>query len=303
VTSSRCNGCGGELSVRLPQVVDPQSSERFEIATCQACGLGHTLPRPDDLGRYYGERYHGGRHGATDAYCTWRRARLVKQVLGEGRGRALLDVGCGDGTFLLRARSQGWSVRGTELNADIARQAGLAVDERLEDACQAGPYACITLWHSLEHLPDPAGALRSICQALAPGGAVIVAVPDASSLQARVFGAGWFHLDVPRHLFHFAPGSLRRMLEETGFQVERAWHPEAEYDLLGWSQSALNRILPQPNLFFQQLTGRSSAAPASIAAASWLLGTVATAAAVPLLLASIATGSPGTLVMVARRRA
>jgi len=113
-----------------------------------------------------------------------------------------------------------------------------------------GPFDCITLWHSLEHVRDPSAILRDCKKILKPGGVLLIAVPDAGGLEARTFGARWFHLDVPRHLFHFTRKSLASVLRAAGFAGLRSWHQEFEYDLLGWSQSALNAMGFPPNLFF-----------------------------------------------------
>src|SRR5258706_15138632 len=91
---TRCDGCGAALAPFFPAVRDPQTGERFAIDRCVACGLGHTAPQPDDLGRYYGARYHGGRHGFTERLCLMRRMRFAGALGAPGR---LLDFGCGDG--------------------------------------------------------------------------------------------------------------------------------------------------------------------------------------------------------------
>ena len=150
---------------------------------------GHTYPQPEDLGRYYGSAYHGGRHGFTARYCARRRERFVRQSAGAPAGRRLLDVGCGDGTFLLGARTQGWDVAGTELNPAIARDAGLRVWSQLEEAAERAPYACITLWHSLEHMRAPRETIEQAARMLEPGGTLVVAVPNAGGLQASAASA------------------------------------------------------------------------------------------------------------------
>jgi SAM-dependent methyltransferase len=296
----RCNACGSALSMRFPSVRDPQSLESFSIAACSSCGLGHTLPQPDDLGRYY-QAYHGGRHGFTARYCAWRRANMVERVAGPGEGRSLLDIGCGDGTFMLTARKRGWTIAGTEMNPSTAREAGLSVWETLHEVRHFAPFACVTMWQTLEHMRDPRGTLREAVDLLASGGAFFVAVPDAEGWQAKAFGADWFHLDVPRHLFHFGNRALTALLESEGLEVVRRWHQEFEIDLFGWSQSLLNRTQPIPNVFFNRLTGRPTRVGPVVVAANFALGSVLSAAALPFTATGTLAKKGGTLVLAARR--
>jgi SAM-dependent methyltransferase len=282
-------------------VADPQTRELFAVLVCESCGLGHTSPQPDDLAPYYAEPYYGGRHAWTDTYRAWRRVRLL-QELTEGPG-VVLDIGCGEGTFLRAAARRGWSVVGTEIGdaARAARAAGVDIRDSLEAASDRAPYAAVTMWHSLEHLRDPRRALDLARRLLAPGGVVIVAVPDAGGHQARFFGPGWFHLDVPRHLYHFDDRSLSRLLEATGFAVVRRLHQELEYDLLGWAQSALNTVWPEPNVLFLKLTGRTPPGGPAVGALHLALGSIMSAAALPALALGPLAGRGGTLVFVARR--
>jgi SAM-dependent methyltransferase len=297
-----CHVCGGALRTRFRAVRDPLTSEAFAVAECESCGLGHTVAPADDLARYYGDSYHGGRHGLTAALCAWRRLLLVNRAAGGGAGRRLLDVGCGDGTFLLAARRKGWAVTGTELNPRLARAAGLDVRATLDDARAQAPFDCVTLWHSLEHMADPAGLLKSLSELLAPDGVLLIAVPDGGGLQARVFGPNWFHLDAPRHLYHFDRRSLTYLLRSAGFVTTRLRHQEFEYDLLGWSQSVLNTLMPTPNVFFNLLTGRASGGGPARAAANCLLGLLFSALALPLTFVGALLRRGGTLVAVARRK-
>ena len=225
---------------------------------------------------------------------------MLRKTCGAGGGKKLLDIGCGEGTFLLKARAERWSAFGTELKPEAARAAGLEVWESLEEAAKAAPYDCITLWHSLEHVTDPVATVRLARDLMHPDGKLTIAVPDAGGLQARVFGAQWLHLDVPRHVHHFTQRSLAKLLEAAGFKATETWHQEFEYDFLGWTQSALNKVLPEPNVLFSLLTGRRSNGNAwqklvSIVGAAFL--------SVPALLAvaaGTALGRGGTLVMAAQ---
>jgi len=111
-----CPICDRPLVVRFREVMDPQTRELFQIHACPSCHHAQTWPVPAVMDSYYGEPYYGGRHGWTADYCVRRRLRLVTKINGQGNGRRLLDIGCGDGALLLKAKTHGWQVCGTELN-------------------------------------------------------------------------------------------------------------------------------------------------------------------------------------------
>ena len=120
--STCCQLCGGALSIRYATVHDTGTGDPFSIAACGSCGLGQTQPVPTNWERYYPAAYHGGRHGATAAYCIRRRMSWVQQIAGKAQGRRLLDIGCGDGSFLLRARQQHKRFRLQSGTAPIVRK-------------------------------------------------------------------------------------------------------------------------------------------------------------------------------------
>jgi SAM-dependent methyltransferase len=225
---------------------------------------------------------------------------FVKKAAGAASGRHLLDIGCGQGTFLLLARQHGWNVAGTEMNPDPPRREGLTVYSELSELPPGHRFDCITLWHSLEHLRDPVATIRDVRELLAPAGMLMIAVPDAAGIQASVFGREWLHLDVPRHLFHFDRRALRRLLHTAGFAVERWWNQELEYDLMGWSQSALNMVMPSRNGFFEWLAGRPIKLSPAQKVANLMGGALFSALALPLVPMSKVMRRGGTLVVAAR---
>ena len=297
-----CRICGGTLVPALRDVADSLTTERFGIDRCSRCGVGQTTPFPDDLQRYYAS-YHGDRHGLTGRYRVYKRLRLLRRLASGRGGNRLLDVGCGDGSFLLGAQRAGWQTCGTELKPEAPLAAGLDVRREI-DQFDAGPsFDYITFWHSLEHLTDPRQALERARDRLQPGGLLVISVPDNGGWQACLYGRHWMHLDVPRHLFHFDRSSLARLLERTAFRPVGEWHLELEYDLLGWSQSALNVVGPEPNLFFNSLTGKGVGVGKPVQVAQVALGLLLTSAALPLVMTSSIFRRGGTLVVAARREA
>lgn len=300
MTPTSCKACGYQLVRHFPRVLDPQTNERFRIDKCVNCGLGHTIPQPVDLTKYYGTTYYGGRHSFSASYRARQRLRIVESIIGNEVNRSILDIGCGDGTFLLEAKKKGWKVIGTEIYPHIARKAGLDVRETIEQVYDCPPFDCITFWHSLEHLRNPRSAMILAAKLLKPNGAFIISVPDSAGLQAKVFGSGWFHRDVPRHLYHFDARSLTSLTHSVGCTPERWWYQELEYDILGWSQSILNLLLPSSNLFFYTLTGRPSKVNKLLELWSFVLGSLLSILLLPAVAISTLSRHGGTLIVAAR---
>jgi SAM-dependent methyltransferase len=298
--AATCPVCSGALRKALDGVVDPQSGEAFDVVRCPRCRLGVTVPAPEDMEPYYGERYYGGRHWITRRYCAWRRMRVIRQTTRGTSPGTLVDIGCGDGSFLLEAGRAGWRVLGTEVNDRIPAP-GLEIWRSLDDLKPRAPFGCITLWHSLEHLRNPTETVAGLARMLAPGGAFVVAVPDSGGYQARLFGRHWLHLDVPRHLYHFSMPNLRAVLERNGLQVVRVWHQEVEYDWFGWIQSALNRIMPRPNILFDALTRRPRRVSRALVAANAFLAALGLLPALGATVVSTWLGRGGTIIVAARR--
>lgn len=152
------------------------------------------------------------------------RADRAARPSGAGSGR-VLDVGCGDGRFLAAMAARGWAVEGLETDpvaAQLARRRTQAAihETFLETAnVPAAGFDLVTLLHVLEHVPDPRVTLGACRRVLRPGGALLVALPNVDSVEARLFGSAWYHLDLPRHWWGFTPHTLVRLVEECGFVV------------------------------------------------------------------------------------
>lgn len=138
----------------------------------------------------------------------------------------LLDVGCGGGAFLAAAREAGWEAIGIDFDpkaVESARGRGIEVYlgglETVAD--QAGRYDAVTLSHVIEHLHDPAGALRTIRHILRPGGRLYVETPNLDAIGRRLYGRDWRGLEPPRHLVLFNRSGLAALLARAGFETIR----------------------------------------------------------------------------------
>ena len=297
-----CPLCGVAPVARPGAVVAPETGAAYGIVACPRCGLGRTRPAPADPAPYYGPAYYGNRHGATARLCRHRRLKILRRHAGPGDGRRLLDYGCGDGDFARAARARGWDAVGLERQPPAGGD--LPVVASLDELAGRPPFAAATFWHVLEHLPDPVATLAATRDHLEPGGVVLAAVPNFASWQARAFGAHWLHLDLPRHLWHFTPGSLARAFGAAGFAVDRVGFGEVEYDAIGWAQGLLDRHLGGRGEFFRSASGRPARAGESRwrrrAQAGLGLGLAAPSAALALVEAGLGRG--GTILLAARAR-
>jgi 2-polyprenyl-3-methyl-5-hydroxy-6-metoxy-1,4-benzoquinol methylase len=144
----------------------------------------------------------------------------------QGEGR-LLDFGCGSGWYAHRMRGLGWQVTGMDFNPQAARN----VEKRFGIPVLVGTlphpdvppcsFDVITMGAVLEHVHRPHEVVAAAAQALRPGGYLMVAVPNLASWGFRVFAGDWWGLQIPHHLLHFTPATLRQLLETHGLEVRQ----------------------------------------------------------------------------------
>jgi 2-polyprenyl-3-methyl-5-hydroxy-6-metoxy-1,4-benzoquinol methylase len=136
----------------------------------------------------------------------------------------LLDIGCGNGDFLARAKDCGWDVEGVEVDpkaAEVARARGLDVYVGSVDVVRDlyERFDGITLCNVIEHVHDPVALLGECYKLLKPGGWIWIETPNIESLGNKRFGENWRGLEPPRHLVIFNRSSLQRLLQVAGFQA------------------------------------------------------------------------------------
>ncbi len=239
----------------------PDSGHR--VVVCSGCGLGSLLPMPgpDEIASFYPNHYYGDLGTKFQGVIEWmvrvvgrRQARFLLRTL--PRGARVLDIGCGRGVLLSAFADAGFEPHGVERSeaaaAGVDPRATLRIAPRLAEAgYPEAHFDGVILWHVLEHLPDPRETLAEVHRILRPGGTLVVAVPNFSSFQSRWAGPAWFHLDLPRHLYHFPLSALRRLMQREGFQPDAEYHFSLRQNPFGWVQSFQNRRpgLPHNGLY------------------------------------------------------
>lgn len=235
LTINACPLCGG---THLKHTITCRdfyvSGELFELHCCEDCDFTFTqgAPAGDQMDKYYeSPEYishtntkkgivHSLYH-AVRKYMLGRKVRLVVRKAHRTSGK-LLDVGSGTGYFPAIMRKHNWEVEAVEKNeqARAFAKERFNLDVKEEGALNSfedGTFDVITLWHVMEHLEDLNETWDRFYKLLAEKGILIVAVPNRVSYDAEKYGANWAAYDVPRHLWHFTPGTIQQLASKHGF--------------------------------------------------------------------------------------
>lgn len=228
--TASCPLCGSDRSRQTINVRDLKTflPGDFGIMRCRECGMTYLSPRPtrEELGLFYPEHYWAQPPAEGQRpFCDRATRRSIDLLAHRFPGGRVLDVGCGVGMVAALMREAGLQPVGLDPYEHACRVAreryGLEVicGYLGEAALPERSFEAVTFFDVLEHVYDPVAELKDARRLLNFGGLVVVKVPNIEALQAKVFGRWWYCLDVPRHLNHFSPATLRRALEKAGFDV------------------------------------------------------------------------------------
>jgi SAM-dependent methyltransferase len=248
-----CPVCGQSRAQNWLQAPDRFHGRRkpYGLLRCPACLLVwlENPPLPEEMGGHYGKAYDRliADGGAASAHWKGRRDQILSL---KSRG-AILDLGCSSGGFLAALKDPSRRLFGIEMSEAVAREAEkrsgaqVFVGNILDAPFQPASFDAITCFHVFEHLYEPGKVLAKISDWLKPGGVFYAMMPNIDSAGARIFGSYWYALELPRHLYHFSPKSLRYLansvdLEEVSLTTHREVfiEPSVRYFL----DDALRRI-------------------------------------------------------------
>ena len=227
----KCLVCGSDSRKPYLAVTDRfDSSQKFQLVQCQQCGLVYLSPRPTEksIARYYQDSgyqphqkealsFSGKVYQAVRIWNNRYKRRLIEKYGHKGK---ILDYGCGTGEFLLEMKNSGWETHGIEPSAAaaaVAKNYQISIIRDLKNF--PGKADVITLWHVLEHVHRACHLLAELKNILEPGGLLCIALPNRQSLDSTLFKKHWVAYDAPRHLYHFTPADMEKLLQSAGFKI------------------------------------------------------------------------------------
>jgi len=227
------SGC--DLIYKLPGV--------FNIVKCAQCGLMRSNPRPnqDSIGFFYPEHY--GPYIGTQVNQPKIKSFLksmfkpfVNRYINDNSQKLpmmvpsrMLEIGCASGAFLNHMQSLGWKVEGIEFSAKAAQSARNLGHKVHIGSLESAPdlvnkVDLIVGWMVLEHLHNPNSCLKKLNEWSSPEGRLVLSVPNSDTLFFRLFKEQWFNIQLPTHLYHFTPKTLKDLLNQSGWELDSVHH-------------------------------------------------------------------------------
>lgn len=204
---------------------------------CKNCGLYRLKFSEEDnklLKGYYDKRFFTG--GNKQGYFNYEgdsniinrnMEKFVKQIIKLKEPGNLLDIGCATGLFMIKAKEKGFDAYGIEMSdyaAMIAKKrfGNKVINSSIEKAnYRAGKFDVVTMFDLIEHLINPRLVLKKVFKIMKKNGLLVINTGNVESLLARILGRKWHFFAPPQHLFCFSINTLRTLLDQAGFRIEK----------------------------------------------------------------------------------
>jgi len=238
--STSCNLCGSNAQEQFLLVNDIlfQTGE-YHLVRCKQCKLISLNPWPpkDFLFSHNKNVYSIPKGKKEKKFYSF--VENIKQIKDNPfrfdktiNGERLLEIGCSSGYTLKKMEKRGWDVYGIDINPAACSYArnelglkNIFCKELHKVGFENDYFDIVTMHHVLEHVGDPLSLLGNIHQILKKEGKLILEVPNIASFEFRVFREKWGYLSAPRHLYHFTPTTIKKILWKEGFVIESIHYP------------------------------------------------------------------------------
>lgn len=214
------------------------SQNSFVVMRCGNCTGMFTqdVPKQENIGKYYASENYIS-HSDTQKGFVNRLYHIIRKrtlnskkvlIKGETKIKAgkVLDIGCGTGAFLNTMKQAGWNATGLEPDEHARAKAKELYNIEAQPSDQLfnlphDSYDAVTMWHVLEHVHQLHEYIAQLKNILTPQGRIFIAVPNYTSFDAQYYKEYWAAYDVPRHLYHFSPDSIRNLLSKHGLVLKK----------------------------------------------------------------------------------
>ena len=263
-----CPWCTNEESKKSFQSTSI-AGRSYTFHICSACKsvFLYPLPDADELREAYQTDYYGESKErkfirpieSLRKAIAGRRAKKLARLLPQNA--RILDIGCGNGSFLNHISECGsFELYGTELPGPAALRASAnknirVITNKLSTEDIGEGFDLITLFHVFEHLEEPLRQLQNISEMMKAGSFLAISMPEANSLQFSLFGKYWFHLDPPRHLCLISRKAFIEKAKSFGLTSVEVKLFSFEQNPYGFIQSFLNIFNPERDLLYEIIKG------------------------------------------------
>lgn len=245
-----CPSCGNDSFIPAQTCTDyTYSKDPFYIVECESCKLHFTNPRPveNTIGDYYDSPEYVSHtdtnsgplftiYALVKTYTLKQKRKLLETFTSD---KSVLDYGAGSGDFSVELILNGWSVTAYEPDPN-ARKRITEKNPKIElvdnlNQIPSNSKSIITLWHVLEHVHQLTDTIAELHRVLKADGTLIIALPNHTSYDAQFYSSEWAAYDVPRHLYHFNPFTLEKLISKNGFhlkQIKPMWFDSFYVSLL-----------------------------------------------------------------------
>jgi 2-polyprenyl-3-methyl-5-hydroxy-6-metoxy-1,4-benzoquinol methylase len=258
-----CRICGCEVEHYLTDLAG------HKLKQCKKCGFVQVSQKPsqEDLKLIYQESYFGHdkyRDGSTQRVENLRRLEMLKSHVDPGS--RVLEVGCGDGSFLQLAKNN-YKIYGFDLSPvgiEIARKKNADIIERIwvgsleSQASSGGCFDAICMWDVIEHLWNPYPECAKLINYLKPGGVLLISTPNIGAPLAKLMGKRWAFMTPPEHLGFFNKNSLKYLFENCLSAQIVDWRSMGKRVNLGFILYKARRVMPSIPEFITKIFERFS---------------------------------------------
>lgn len=232
--NTTCPICGCNYYATILEAKDFRfrtTEDNFKIAVCKQCGFRFLNPRPkeSEIAKYYPPGFNKKSGSPFDKIINdlfnFAQQNAINSIFKKyKKSGKMLDLGCGNGTFLLAMQKNGYEVWGTELNPCAREYVPDLLKERIlyKDLVSCNfaekSFDIITMFQSLEHMFNLKEILENVHKILKDNGILYICVPNMDFFESRLFGKYYYNLEVPRHLYFFTKESLDNLMLNNGFK-------------------------------------------------------------------------------------